>query len=189
MPCAGKRLMARATLALRWCFITMTFSQLAFIALLGLGLCPAPEAGLQRSSPNRYQSMVERNVFHLIPEPPAPAPAAPQPPLPEVTLTGITTIFQDKRALLKIRYPAGAGAPAREEECILRPGQREGPVEVLEIDEREARVTVNNSGTIMTITFEPTRPEHGVNPAQRVARHPPFIRERLNYKARTAFGG
>lgn len=182
MPCAGKRLMARATLALRWCFITMTFSQLAFIALLGLLLCPASQAGVQPSSATRYLSIVERNVFHLTPEPPAPAPVAPRPPLPEVTLTGIASILPDKRALLKIRYPAGAGAPAREQDCILRPGEREGPIEVLEINEREARVTVNNSGTIMTITFEPTRPEHGVNPAQRVARHPPFIRERLNYK-------
>jgi hypothetical protein len=158
----------------------MTFSQLGFIGLLGLLMCPASEAGLERSLPNRYQSIVERNVFHLVPEPPPPE--TPRPPLPEVALTGITTILDDKRALLKIRYPAVAGAPAREEECILRPGEKEGPIEVVEIDERRESVTVNNSGTIMTITFAPAGPEHGGAPAERLVRHPPFIRERLKDK-------
>ena len=171
---------ARATLASRWCSTTMTFSHLVFVGLLGLLLCPESQAGLQRSSPNRYQSITERNVFHLVPEPPPPPP--PRPPLPEVALTGITTILEGQRALLKIRYPAKPGAPAREEECILKPGEKEGPVEVLEIDEANERVTVNNSGTIMTITFAPAGPEHGTSPAQRVVRHPPFFRERLNYK-------
>jgi hypothetical protein len=150
----------------------MTFSQLACIGLFGLLPCPTVQAGLQHSSTNRYQGIVERNVFHLVPEPPPPAP--PRPPLPELTLTGITSILDDKRALLKIRYPAGAGGPAKEEECILRPGQREGSIEVLEIDETKERVTVNNSGTIMTITFTPTGAEHGAGSAEQVARHPPF---------------
>ena len=158
----------------------MTFSKLAFIGLLCLLVCPASRAGLQSSSPNRYQSIFDRNVFHLVPEPPPPE--APRPPLPEVALTGITTILDDKLALLKIRYPAGAAGPAKEEECILKPGQREGPIEVLEIDERRERVTVNNSGRVMTITFAPAGAEHGATPGERVVRHPPFITERLKDK-------
>lgn len=134
----------------------MTFTQIASSALLGLWLCPTAQAGLPASQHNAYHAIIERNVFHLVPVPPPSPP--PAPPLPEVTLTGITTILPEKCALLKIRYPAGPAGPAKEEACILRSGEREGPVEMLAIDERAGCVRVNNSGTVMTLTFGPQKP-------------------------------
>lgn len=150
----------------------MTFTQIASSGLLCLWLCPIAQAGLPASSHNVYHAILERNVFHLVPVPPPPPP--PAPPLPEVTLTGITTILPEKCALLKIRYPAGPSGPGREEACILRTGQREGPVEMLAIDEHAGCVKVNNSGTLMTISFQPPKQNQPTAVAARLQLHPPI---------------
>jgi len=41
---------------------------------------------------------------------------------------------------------------------MLTEGQRDGSIEVLQINERTAKVTVDNSGTVMEITFEKPSP-------------------------------
>jgi hypothetical protein len=64
----------------------------------------------------------------------------------------------DKHALLKVYLPANAPEPAKEIPCILAVGQREGPIEVLEIDEVAGTVRVNNSNTVMVLTFEKESP-------------------------------
>ena len=109
------------------------------------------------SSGNPYHQIVERNVFGLRPPPPArlePPPA----PSPKVRLTGITTILGNKLALLKIQFPAQPSKPVKEESCVLAEGQRDGLIEVLEINEKTAQVKVDNSGTVSVITFEKPSP-------------------------------
>ena len=64
----------------------------------GLVVClPAPGADPAADSAapadNPYQSIVERNVFHLNPPPPPPDPEANKPPPPKIFLTGITTLM------------------------------------------------------------------------------------------------
>jgi len=76
-----------------------------------------------------------------------------------ITLTGITTILGDKRALLKIHVPAKPPAPAREAPCILKEGQSEGEVQVLAINEATWRVKVSNAGNIEVLTFEKNGPK------------------------------
>jgi hypothetical protein len=44
--------------------------------------------------------------------------------------------------------------PAKELSLILTEGQREGEIEVLQIDETMGSVKVSNSGTVMMLTFE-----------------------------------
>ncbi len=44
--------------------------------------------------------------------------------------------------------------PKSEQSYILTEGQREGDIEVIEIDEKAGSVKVNNAGTIQTLTFE-----------------------------------
>jgi hypothetical protein len=105
---------------------------------------------------NPYLGIVQSNPFRLKP-PQRQEADTPPVPLPRVKLVGITT-FGDKYALLKINQPAMPPAPARELSCVLTVGQREGPVEVLEVDESSGKVKVRNSGTIMLLTLEYEKP-------------------------------
>jgi hypothetical protein len=109
------------------------------------------------SSDNPYHQIAERNVFGL--RPPQPPRVEPPPaPLPKIVLTGITTILGNKRALLKIQFPAQPSKPAKAESCVLAEGQRDGAIEVLEVNEKTAQVKVDNSGTVSVITFEKPPP-------------------------------
>jgi hypothetical protein len=101
---------------------------------------------------NPYHLIHERNVFALKPAPKVirQPPAAPS---STIYLTGIATIG-DKRALLKICFPAARGVQARQELCILGVGESEAEVRVLEIDEKAGSVLVNSSGTETVLTFE-----------------------------------
>jgi hypothetical protein len=121
-----------------------------FLGIFGLSL----NAGLlvADTSGHPYTGIVVRNIFglgSLVAQPPGPPPA----PLPKIRLIGITTILQEKRALLKVEFPAQPPEPAKEVSCILALGQREGPVEVLVIDETAGSVRVNNSGAEMLLSF------------------------------------
>jgi hypothetical protein len=96
-----------------------------------------------------YRGIVERNVFGLK-APPAPAVDTPPPPPPvKLTLTGITTILGNKRALLSAQIP---NKPV--ESYILSEGQRDREVEVVEIDEKAGVVKVNNHGIPQTLDFK-----------------------------------
>jgi len=107
------------------------------------------------SAVNPYQGVVERNVFALKPPPPPPDPESLKPPAPEFQLTGITTIFGNKRALLKSIPKAGkAGQPAEKERSyMLTEGQREDDLQVDRIDEVARTVTVTYAGTVSTLDF------------------------------------
>jgi hypothetical protein len=104
-----------------------------------------------------YQGIVERNVFGLKPPPPPPDPEAHHPPPPKIVLQGITTFGHIKRALFKMQLPPKPGEPAKgEQSFILAEGQRDGDIEVLEINATAGSefVKVNNFGTITNLTFE-----------------------------------
>src|SRR6267378_902744 len=101
------------------------------------GLTPAS------SSANPYQGIVDRNVFALKPPPPPPPPPAvdnTKPTGPKIILTGITTIL-GKRALMKATLPrqnepGKPPEPAKEESFMLKEGERQGEIEVLEINDK-----------------------------------------------------
>jgi hypothetical protein len=127
------------------------------LAVGNCGLC-LPARGSDGLPPgNPYASICERNVFGLRPQV-APPPVSPPAPAVKVILTGITTMPRGKRALLRIEFPPQRGKPAQAESCTLGEGQRDGPVEVLAINVKTERVTLDDSGTIMTITFEKPSP-------------------------------
>src|SRR6188472_2241935 len=56
-------------------------------------------------SGNPYQGIVDRNVFGLKPPPPPGKPEEKKVDLPPITLTGITTILGNKRALMNVQSP------------------------------------------------------------------------------------
>src|SRR5438094_9886998 len=102
-------------------------------------------------SANPYQGIVDRNVFGLKPPPPPPKTEPDRPPLPPITLTGIITILGNKRALMNVQMPGG-----KLQSFILPEKEREGEIEVLEINEKAGSesVTVNAFGTVTNLTFE-----------------------------------
>jgi hypothetical protein len=131
---------------------------------------------------NPYQGIAERNVFNLKPPPPATPPEPPPPPAPKITLTGITTILGNKRALLKLQEPAKPPQAAKEVSYILTEGQRDGDIEILAIDEQAGTVKVNNHGTVQELSFDkdgvklsnnPLAPPLSPNLPGVVARTPP----------------
>ena len=146
----------------------MTHTAKALACILGtLVLGTGTNRLLAVDSDNPYQGIVDRNAFNLKPPPPPPDPESLKPPPLKITLTGITTILGNKRALLKTAPPPGKpGEPAKTEQSyILTEGQRDGDIEVLEIDDKAGSVKVNNSGTIMTLTFEKDGPKIASTPA------------------------
>src|SRR5437899_11226161 len=79
-----------------------------------------------------------------------------KPPAPKVTLNGITTIFGKPRAVMSVQMPARPPEPAKPQSFILQPGQRDGDVEVLEINEKldGGTVKVSTFGTVQTLTMD-----------------------------------
>jgi hypothetical protein len=102
-----------------------------------------------------YQAVVERNVFGLKSLPPPPGPNDNKPPPPKIYLQGITTILGNKRALLKTAMSPKPGEQSKgEQSFVLAEGQREGEIEVLEIDDKAGTVKVKNFGTIVDLDFD-----------------------------------
>jgi hypothetical protein len=124
-------------------------------ALASLALCAQALAIAPDSPANRYQAIPERNAFGLKPRPVVDSPPTSRPSIPKLILTGITTILGNKLVLMKAVPPGNApGQAIKEESLMLTEGQRQGDIEVLNIDEKAGSVRVNNSGSIMTLTFE-----------------------------------
>jgi hypothetical protein len=117
---------------------------------------PALAVTIDNAASNPYQGIVDRNVFGLRPPPPPPDPELNKPPPPKITLTGITTILGSARALMKTPPPPGKpGESAKGEQYYtLTVGQREGDIEVLDIDTPAGSVKVNYAGTVVTLTFD-----------------------------------
>jgi hypothetical protein len=105
---------------------------------------------------NPYRAIIERNVFDLKPPPPPVAPpTVTNTPPPNVKLTGITSILGTKRALFMVGAAAQPGKPpGKEESYILEEGQRQGVIEVLEINQKAATVKIKNDGNESVIALD-----------------------------------
>jgi hypothetical protein len=127
---------------------------LVFWVLSSLLLGRGAQAIISIPSGNPYQGITDRNIFGLKPPPAAPNPEdAMRVPPPKIKLTGITTILGKKQALLMVEVPAKPPQAAREESFIMTEGQREGEIEVLNIDVKAGTVKVDNRGTPQTLDF------------------------------------
>jgi hypothetical protein len=126
------------------------------VCLMGVwAVCRMANGAAAQSATSPYQGIVERNIFGLKPPPPPPDPEANKPPPPKIILQGFTTFGGAKRALLKAQMPAKPGEPPKgEQSFILAEGQRDGDIEVLEIDAVGGTVKVSNFGTITNLSFE-----------------------------------
>lgn len=141
-----------------------------WVVFLGLSLgaltCPATAA---EAGASPYQVIVERNAFALKPRE-ATVVAEPPPPPAKITLTGITTLLGNKRALLSVAVP---GKP--NENFMLTEGQREGEIEVIEIDEKAGQVRVRNHGVEQSLNFQAHGAKLASQPVQSIPPPPGVI--------------
>jgi len=103
---------------------------------------------------NPYGAIVERNVFDLHdPPPPKLEPDTPKGPPPNIKLTGITTIFGMKQALLSVNKPGAAGKPPTTIYLTLNEGQRRDDIEMLEINPkaRTAKIKSDDMESLLNI--------------------------------------
>jgi hypothetical protein len=120
---------------------TMNFRfQFAILALV---------ANVALAADHPYGGISARNVFNLA----APKPETSKPgevfiPAPEYKLTGIAGFGSQKWALLSKADP---GKPAQP--FVLRQGESDGAIEVLEIDEIASLVRIRNEGVLVELRF------------------------------------
>src|SRR5688572_5494938 len=103
--------------------------------LAGLGICSGASGIVAEDGGNPYSAIVTRNVFGLRPKPEPTAPEVKKADPPKIILTGLTDITGVKRVLFKAQMPARPPEPAKEQSFIMREGETEGQIQVLEIDE------------------------------------------------------
>ena len=136
-------------------FVRMKSNTPNLVALAAVLLFAAVTADAENEGKaNPYESIVERNPFQLKPPPPpAPpdaGPVAPPPPLATVELTGVTSIFSKKKALVEI--VPGPGKPPMK--LTLDEGERVDAIEIVSIDVEKAEVTINNAGSITNLSLK-----------------------------------
>jgi hypothetical protein len=134
---------------------------------ISVALCSGAAAQVRTNSPNPYQVIAQRNLFGLK----APSLLKPNRTVavtPEIILTGLTTITGRKLALLKLKFPQKAVQQQKEESCILKEGEQNGSVRILQIDMKAESVKVNNSGNIMVLTFQRNGPKPTISSPQNV---------------------
>lgn len=138
--------------------------QFIFGALVIAAYCCGAKVLSAAASADYYKQIPARNLFGLR-EPVVKREDPPPTPLPKIVLNGITTMG-NKLVFLKVQFPPKPGEQQQAEQSfMLTEGQREGGIEILEIDEKAGIIRVNNSGTEMTIGFD--------KDAGKVAKTPP----------------
>lgn len=124
------------------------------MALTGV-IGAAAWAAAPEDSLSTYQEIVERNAFGLKDPPPPPEQTATQQVAQvNIQFTGITTTFGVKKAYFRIPDSQKPGTFLYP--CI-KEGEREGTIEVVQIDDKTGAVKIRNAGNAMTLTFETHR--------------------------------
>jgi hypothetical protein len=148
----------------------MTHGEKTLVCVLsGLLLATGAKAVVNDSSGDPYHGIVDRNVFNLKDKPDPAADQSKVAPPPNIILTGITTILGPKQALMKVPVPAKPPEPAHDQSYILAEGERDGPIEVLSIDEKAGVVKVSYNGMAQELTFEKNGQKLPTTPAPVVA--------------------
>lgn len=110
--------------------------------------------------PVYYERIFTRNVFGLTAPPPPPPPRQDHPAPPNLIVTGLTTILGSPRALLEVPgRPAFPGSPpTRPQYYILRKGQRQGDIQLLDVDMAKLTVLIKNGETSELLSLDKLGP-------------------------------
>src|SRR6267143_1259265 len=124
------------------------------LGLGGLLLAYAMQADVNPPKDSPYKVILERNAFGLKEIPALPPPGPTNPPAPPVTikLTGVTTNSTGKKAWMMI--PAAPPKNPNPQYLSLSEGEKQGEIEVLEINERETTVKILNAGVPASLNFK-----------------------------------
>jgi hypothetical protein len=124
-------------------------------SILALAL---PAAAL--TSDNPYAAIVTRNAFAL--NPPAPvtnAPAGPVIPPSDIEFRGLSTLLGRPQALINVKSKPKPPETPKDRSLVMDIGQREGEVELLEINMGEGSVKLRNQGNVVTLNLKDNSPK------------------------------
>ena len=122
---------------------------LTFVAFIAA----AAGSGDLATAANPYATISERNVFALVPipvvsnEPVAP----PKDPPPKITPNGIMFLFGKLEVLFKVALKPTAAQPAKDAAYVMAEGERQDDIEVVKIDQTEAKITFRNHGELQEL--------------------------------------
>jgi hypothetical protein len=124
------------------------------VGLGGLLCACVVQADVSAPKDTPYKVILERNAFGLREIPPPTLASTNPPPAPPVNikLTGVTTNSFGKKAWLMI--PAAPPKSPNPQYLSLSEGEKQGEIEVLEINERETTVKILNAGVPASLNFK-----------------------------------
>jgi len=135
------------------------------LALLLVAGCVSA-AAVRADSDTPYRTIIERNVFGLVPIPTnPPVDTTPAVPPPKITPNGIMTLFGKLQVLFKVAEPGKPGQPAKDESYTMSEGDRQNEIEVQKIDEAKAIITFDNHGVIQALPLVASTAGGGGGPA------------------------
>ena len=149
----------------RW---TLPLGLLLFSSLLS-----AP-ASVRSIEDNPYGGIVERNAFAIKPPPPPSVATPPPAPPSNVELRGITTLLGRPQVLLNFKLPPKPPEPPKDRSLVMDVGQREGEVEVLEINPAAGTVRIRNQGTELAMNLKENASKPQGAPASGLVMPPPL---------------
>lgn len=127
------------------------------------GLLAGTQLAAAFAADNPYLGPItNRNLFSLKapPDPASLVPVVQAPPLPNVLLAGITTLFGNPKAVLRVPRAAKPPEPAKEVSLFLSPGApAEDGVRVLEINIAAGTVKIENNGTVQDLDMTKNAPK------------------------------
>jgi len=161
---------------------------LASVGLLGV-VWFEPTQLLALNADNPYNPIVLRNAFALK-DPPPVIQTVLQPPKPptNVELRGITTLLGRPQVLLNFKVPGTPPEPPKDRSMVMDVGQREGDVEVLEINPVAGTIRIRNQGTelAMNLRDNAAKPQSAPSVALPIPSLPPGAAPQLPVPAPAA---
>lgn len=142
-------------------------SHLRLIAIFTFALIGFASSSFALTEANPYVAISGRNVFALKPPPPLTPlidPAKNTPP-PNLELQGFTTILGRPQVLIKLKIPPRPPEPAKDRSLVMDVGQREGDVEVVEMDAYAGTVKLKNMGNLVSLNLKENSAKPAAGPA------------------------
>lgn len=141
-------------------------ADLGYVVAFYIGLVWSANSGFALNESNPYTAIGGRNVFALKPPTPTSTVNTP-PPVPPagIELQGFTTILGRPQVLLKVKMPPKPPEPAKDRSLVMDVGQREGEVEVVEMDAYAGTVKIKNQGNLIPLNLKDNATKPTAGPA------------------------